>query len=177
MTLSITRSAKVVLATAAAALFLAACGGGEGKDSADTGAEETGAASGVVSVEAIDGTDVLVDSQGRALYSADVEAGGRILCTGSCTADWDPAIASGDQASADINADLGVLQRPDGTEQLTYEGLPLYTFTQEGPGQLTGDGFVDVFNGTEFEWQVATSDRGSGSSGSDAPSDSTGGLY
>jgi predicted lipoprotein with Yx(FWY)xxD motif len=110
----------------------------------------------VVSVENVDGTDVLVDSEGRTLYTAEQEAGGRVLCTRSCTSDWNPVIASGEDAEAvEVDAELGVIDRPDGTEQLALEERPLYAFTQEEAGQLTGDGLVDEFEGTEFEWTAA----------------------
>jgi hypothetical protein len=53
------------------------------------------------------------------------------------------------------------------------KGLPLYTFTEEGPGQLDGDGFVDDFQGTHFEWAAAATGAASGSSGSDGSSGSS----
>jgi Secreted repeat of unknown function len=67
----------------------------------------------------------------------------------------------------------GVVTRPDGGEQLTFNGLPLYSFTEEGPGQLDGDGFVDDFGGTQFEWAAASTGAGSGAAGSEDSSDSS----
>ena len=129
-----------------------------------------------VSNESIDGTDVLVDSQGRALYSADQEQGGEVLCTAECASIWDPVPASdGDSAPAELKLDE--VERPDGGMQLTYEGRPLYAFTEEGPGELTGDGFVDSFDGTRFSWSAATAAGGSepqGGSNSDDSDDSAG---
>jgi predicted lipoprotein with Yx(FWY)xxD motif len=172
MRLSIKHSVIAALAIGFAALVLAACGGGEDGDDGNATAADAGG--GIVSVQSVDGTDVLVDSEGRTLYTAEVEQGGRILCTGACTSFWDPAGATASEAesaAADLDLDLGVVERPDGGEQLTFDGLPLYSFTEEGPGQLDGDGFVDDFEGTHFEWAAATTNAGSGSAGSDAPSD------
>ena len=58
-------------------------------------------------------------------------------------------------ASAELDVKLGVVKRAGG-QQLTFEGLPLYCFTEEGAGQLEGDGVVDDFDGTHFEWAAAT---------------------
>lgn len=166
----------VVLAIGAAALTLAACGGGDDEDSSAASASAPPAGSDVVSVGNVDGMDVLVDSEGRTLYTADVEREG-ILCTGACTSFWDPTLASNDEAtsaSADLGIDFAVVERPDGEQQLSLKGLPLYTFTEEDPGQLEGDGFVDDFEGTHFEWEVAAAPGGAGSSSSEPRSDSSG---
>lgn len=163
MSISPAHSAKLVALIAAAALGLGACGGDD-----DDGGSDGTAANGALSVESIDGTDVLVDSQGRALYSADQERGGEVLCTGECASIWDPVPASdGDSAPADLR--LGEVERPDGGMQLSYEGRPLYAFTEEGPGELTGDGFVDSFDGKRFSWDAATV---AGGSGPQSPTDS-----
>jgi predicted lipoprotein with Yx(FWY)xxD motif len=170
---SLRHPAGAVLAVGATALALAACGGGD-EQTADTSA----ASAGPVSIQSVDGTDVLVDADGRTLYSAEVEKGGHILCTDGCTSFWDPLTATADEAktaSADLDVDLGVVKRPDGDRQLTFNGLPLYSFAEEDPGQLKGDGFVDDFEGTHFEWKAASSGGGSGSSGSQAPSNGYGG--
>ena len=160
------------LAAATAALVLAACGGSSGGGSADSNnAVAASSDSGLVSMQTVDGTDVLADSQGKTLYSAAVERSG-IKCTAECTSFWRPADASASEAqstAADLNLAIGTVQRPDGQRQLTFHGLPLYTFTQEGPGQLDGNGFVDEFNGTKFHWQAATTDANSNS----APSSSS----
>jgi predicted lipoprotein with Yx(FWY)xxD motif len=176
MRLSITHSVKVALAIGAAALGVVGCGGSEGEENAGAGA--AGASAGIVSVASVDGTDVLADSEGRTLYTAAVEQGGKILCVDACTSFWEPVLASPDDAepaAAELDADLGVVDRPEGGQQLTFNGLPLYTFVEEDAGQLEGDGFVDDFQGTHFEWEAARANGGSGSSGSSAPSDSPGG--
>jgi predicted lipoprotein with Yx(FWY)xxD motif len=169
MKLSIRRVLTVAFAVGAAALVLAACGGGDDDDNGSATAADSGARSSLLSVENVDGTNVLADAEGRTLYTADVE-NGQIRCTGACTSFWEPVEASADEAesaSADLDLDLGVVDRPDGSRQLTFKGLPLYSFTEEGPGQLDGDGFVDDFDGTRFEWAAATTGGGSGSTGSE----------
>jgi predicted lipoprotein with Yx(FWY)xxD motif len=169
MRLSITHSAKVALVIGAAALGVVGCGS---DDEESAGASAASASAGIVSVASVDGTDVLADSEGRTLYTAPVEEA-EILCVDACTSFWDPVAASpdaADSAAAELDADLGVVGRPDGDQQLTLGGLPLYTFTEEAPGRLEGDGFVDDFQGTRFEWEAARAAGGSGSPESNAPS-------
>jgi predicted lipoprotein with Yx(FWY)xxD motif len=152
------------LAIGLAAVLLAACGGGDNGDGGNATAAEPGG--GVVSVQSVDGTKVLVDSQGRSLYTADVEQNGQIHCTGACTSIWMPVAASAGEAksaSSDLDLDLGVVGRPDGGKQLTFKGRPLYSFTEENSGQLNGDGVMDNFDGTQFKWTAATTGSGSGS--------------
>jgi predicted lipoprotein with Yx(FWY)xxD motif len=159
---------SIILSTlviGAAALGVAACG----SSNDDPGASATGASTGIVSVANVDGTDVLADSAGKTLYSAAVEKDGKVLCVEACTSFWAPVLASpadAEEAAGALDADLGVVKRPDGEQQLTFDGLPLYTFTEEAAGKLDGDGFVDDFQGTHFEWEAART-----SGGSSAPSD------
>jgi len=129
-----------------------------------------------VSVAMVAGVgDVLVDSKGDALYSPEQEAGGKVLCTGACTSIWVPlTVPNGDQptGSSDVSAKLGVVERPDGAAQVTYDGKPLYTFVKDNePRTVTGNGFTDAFGGTSFTWHVAASGPVSGGS------TSTGGGY
>ena len=155
----------LTLVIGAAALGVAGCGSDSG------GAAASGSAAGVVSVANVDGTDVLADSAGKTLYSAAAEKGGEIHCVAACTSSWKPMLASSadaEKAATELEANLGVVKRPDGDEQLTFDGLPLYTFAEEGAGKLDGDGFADDFQGTHFEWKAA---RTSGSSDSSSPSD------
>jgi predicted lipoprotein with Yx(FWY)xxD motif len=172
------------MAMALAALVLAACGGGNSSSgsSGSGNASTMGTSGGAVSVKSVDKSDVLTNSQGKTLYTADVEKGGHIMCTGQCTTFWMPADGSAAQAktaAADLNLNIGVVKRPDGKDQLTLGGKPLYSFTQEGAGKLTGNGFTDDFNGTHFTWSAATtgavqSASGSGSSSSGGSSYSSG---
>jgi hypothetical protein len=50
----------------------------------------------------------------------------------------------------------GVVTRPDGSRQVTFNGRPLYSFVQDGSGEVTGDGFSDAFDGHQFTWNVVS---------------------
>jgi hypothetical protein len=38
--------------------------------------------------------------------------------------------------------------------QVTINGRPLYTFAEDSPGQVTGNGFKAQFGGHHFTWNV-----------------------
>jgi predicted lipoprotein with Yx(FWY)xxD motif len=119
------------MATVGLAALLAACGSSGGGSS--SGAAPAGSAD-TVSVATVPGVGaVLVDSTGHALYASDEEASGTVLCTGACTSFWKPLTpgASAPTAAAGTPA-LGVVDRPDGTKQVTADGRPLYAFVQMG---------------------------------------------
>jgi predicted lipoprotein with Yx(FWY)xxD motif len=153
----------LILTAIVAALVLAACGGGDdGSDSATAAAPPTGAET--VAVEDLgDAGSVLVDSTGQALYTSDQEADGGVLCTDGCESFWTPLTIDGGNPDGSVPGELDVVKRPDGSNQVTYDGVPLYSFTEEGPGEVTGDGFVDAFDGREFTWNVVAVDGGNGS--------------
>ena len=165
------------------AMALSACGGGDDNSTTSPTSAATTGGSGAVSVQSISGVgDVLVDSQGDALYTNDQDSGSTLACTGECTSIWVPVAApsSGQPSSDDsaVESKLGVVKRPDGTSQVTFDGKPLYSFVQDSAGQATGDGVSDSFGGTSFTWTVASSGGGSASSGTpSSTSTSTGGGY
>jgi len=160
---------------AVAVVGLYACGSDDDGATAADGGQEA------VAVQSFgDAGEVLVDANGAALYSPDQEDNGKILCTGGCEAIWKPLAATSGQptASSDVGGELGTVKRPDGSQQVTFDGAPLYTFTEEGPGEVTGDGVSDAFDGQRFTWHVA---QPSGASGAGSPTtpttDSSSGGY
>jgi predicted lipoprotein with Yx(FWY)xxD motif len=175
MRLSIKNPLTALVAVGLAALVLAACGNSN-DDNGSATASNASTSSGVVSVKDVGGTEVLANSHGKTLYTADVEKGGQIMCTGSCTSIWEPATATARQAnsaSSQLDVKLGTVKRPDAGQQLTLKGMPLYSFTEEGARQLDGNGVADDFNGTHFVWSAATTGESSGSSTMSAPSSSS----
>jgi predicted lipoprotein with Yx(FWY)xxD motif len=156
------RNSLLAIATMALlALGLAACGGDDDSDNGSAGAATGGGGNQTVATKSISGVgNVLVDSSGKALYTNDMDRGSKIVCTDSCLTEWLPLAApGGGQPTSDdsaVESKLGTVQRPDGSSQVTFGGLPLYTFVEDPSGQVTGDGFRDSFAGTEFLWTAAT---------------------
>ena len=162
-------------AAVAATLVLAACGGGSGSSTSSSSTSGT-----AVNVKSIDGkSNVLVDADGKALYSSNVEANGKIMCTDGCTSFWKPLTTDTAKPAASPDAGkVGVIKRPDGSMQVAIAGKPLYTFAEDSRGKIKGDGFTDDFSGRHFIWHTALagakvssggSSSGSGDSGSGAP--------
>ena len=155
MNLHIGIRARAGLAVASIVLA-AACGSGSGGGGAQH-------ASGTVRTaqNATLGSKVLVNRQGMTLYTLSAERNGHFVCTATakipgsserCVQIWKPLLVTGAVHTAGIGS-IGTVVRPDnGGTQVTYKGLPLYTFADDkAPGDAAGNGFKDV--GT---WQAAT---------------------
>jgi len=97
------------------------------------------------------GKTVLANLRGRTLYSLSAEKNGRFICTGSCLSAWRPLFVPADTKPTGP-VKLGTIERPEGKTQVTFKGLPLYTFTADTKrGDAKGEGIKDV--GT---WHAAT---------------------
>jgi predicted lipoprotein with Yx(FWY)xxD motif len=102
---------------------------------------------------------ILVDSRGMALYTPDQEADGSVHCVGACLSYWIPlAPGTSTPSSPAGGPTLSVITRPDGTKQVTTGGRPLYTFSLDSAGKVTGDGMSDDFGGQHFTWHAVRSD-------------------
>jgi predicted lipoprotein with Yx(FWY)xxD motif len=90
---------------------------------------------------------ILVDSQGRTLYLFKKDSGNRSACSGACATFWPPVRTSGKPTvGKGLRASkVGTIHRSDGKRQVTYNGHPLYRFTQDHkPGATNGEG-VNAF--------------------------------
>jgi predicted lipoprotein with Yx(FWY)xxD motif len=148
------KSISVLTPTLLASLVVAACGSSSSSKPATSAASSrpattssSGGSSAAVKTARNTslGATVLVNSQGMTLYHLSGEQRGRFICTSSaCVGIWHPlTVAKGGAPSG--AASLGTVKRPDGTEQVTYKGMPLYTFAQDThEGEAKGQGIKDV---------------------------------
>ena len=73
-------------------------------------------------------------------------------CSGACAVAWPPLLATGTPiAGTGLTASkVGTITRSDGTQQVTYNGHPVYLFIKDKkPGQTTGQG-VTAFGAAWF---------------------------
>ena len=86
---------------------------------------------------------ILATTAKKALYYWNVEkrAGGKIRCTGACARAWPPLYARGvvPKRVRGIRGTFGAIRRPDGRRQVTFNGLPVYTYAHERPEQVLCD--------------------------------------
>ena len=149
------RTQPSLVAIAALSVLLAACA----KSTSPSG----GGGGLVVDAKSVNGVGtVLVSTSGLTLYHLTTETNGTISCTGSCASTWPPFTLPAGQSSATggsgVGGTFGTIKRPDGTVQVTYNGMPLYTYSGDtGPGQANGQGIQGV-------WYAVTSAAGGASS-------------
>ena len=117
--------------------------GGEG------GAAETGAPALTLTLAETSLGQVLADGRGHTVYLFTPDkVGKKSVCTGPCTEVWIP-VRSQDEPAAGEGVDaslISTIERPDGSEQVTYKGHPLYTLIDdESPGDVKGQSVGGVW--------------------------------
>jgi predicted lipoprotein with Yx(FWY)xxD motif len=141
---SMNRRVRAVAAAIGATLALAACG-----SKAAVGAGGGGSKGVVIATESLPGIGTaLADPRGFTLYHLTTETNGQIQCTGSCAGTWPPLLSTtgSPSAAAGVPGTIGTLKRPDGSLQVTYNGMPLYTYSGDsGPHQANGQGIQGVW--------------------------------
>lgn len=181
------RTAKLrvagVVALGASALVLAACGSASSSSpsastttaapaaatsSSTTASTAAAAATTGVTIGTANahGHTYLTGASGKAIYLWEADKGGKSTCASACAQAWPPVTTTGKPTAGSgvTSADLGMTKRSDGTEQVTYNGHPLYYFVGDrSAGQTTGEG-SDGF-GAKW-WLVATSGSAITSGGS-----------
>jgi predicted lipoprotein with Yx(FWY)xxD motif len=172
---------KLIPAVAVSSL-LAACGSSSSSSSspsASASPTSSGAGTAVVKTASVSsvGASVLVDPQGLTLYHLSGEQNGKWICTSAaCLKVWHPLAApTGGPPSGSVGS-LGTVKRPGGAVQVTFKGVPLYTFAGDATaGEAKGQGIKDVGVWTAVTASGATASKPAPTT--TAPSSSGGGGY
>jgi predicted lipoprotein with Yx(FWY)xxD motif len=154
-------------ALASLALIAAACGSSGGSSSASKSpsasttkpASSQSAPPATVAIAKTNLGNVLVDAQGRTLYMFGADMGTTSACSGACAQNWPPLLASGQTTggSGAKTSLVGTTTRSDGTQQVTYDGHPVYRFAGDHKaGDTNGQG-LNAFGGI---WSALTSAGG-----------------
>ena len=101
------------------------------------------------------GTILAAGPKKLTVYLFEADKGTTSACSGACAHAWPPVTTSGSaQATgAALSSDLGTTKRPDGTEQVTYKGHPLYYFIKDGDA---GDAYGEGSKAFGASWYVLT---------------------
>jgi predicted lipoprotein with Yx(FWY)xxD motif/uncharacterized cupredoxin-like copper-binding protein len=86
--------------------------------------------------------------EGLALYVTDDDTvANQSTCTGDCAIAWVPFAATEPLSlPPGVEGELALFDREDGTQQLSYNGMPLYTYNADtGPGSTLGAGVGGVW--------------------------------
>jgi len=102
----------------------------------------------------IGGTTVLTNSKGFTLYSFAPDTPTTSKCYETCAAYWPPVLST-TAAGAGVPGTVRTIKRTDGSEQLTYNGHPLYTYAGDtAPGQANGNN-INLNGGLWLEIRVS----------------------
>jgi len=108
---------------------------------------------------------ILVDPDGLTLYVFTADSGGESACYDACAQTWPPVSADTPISSDLDSAIFGSIERTDGSQQLTVNGMPLYLFASDtAPGDVNGQGVNDVWfvvdaDGNMLEASAAAADE------------------
>jgi predicted lipoprotein with Yx(FWY)xxD motif len=89
---------------------------------------------------------ILVDAKGLPLYIYKPDTATKSLVTGQLAVLWPPLVASAPTAHG-ATGTLTAVATSSG-QQVTYNGHFLYTFAQDSPGHVTGQGVQNFFVAT-----------------------------
>jgi predicted lipoprotein with Yx(FWY)xxD motif len=76
------------------------------------------------------------------VYTNSADTRTSVSCTGACATEFPPVLSDGTvyhvAGSGIYDQSLGIILRPDGTRQVTFDGLPLYVYSNEAVNISTG---------------------------------------
>ncbi|MGW0517077.1 hypothetical protein [Crossiella sp. NPDC003009] len=118
--------------------------------------------------------NIVTDVNGLTLYRFDKDTAkpSKSNCAGKCLEAWPPVLVNGNVTVQGVDQALvGSVKRPDGSEQVTLGGWPLYRFTQDAKagdtkGQaVQGTWFVAAPDGKKAKGAAGGSAKGGGATG------------
>jgi predicted lipoprotein with Yx(FWY)xxD motif len=144
-------------------MLLTACGGSSSSSSAASGSTPTTTAAGATGGAAAQASSgalgptpgstvlivqksaigyVLAQANGQVVYTYDKDTkGGSPSCTGSCASTWKAVLGKPAPSPADtLPGTLGTVSTANGAKQITYNGLPLYSYKGAHVFATTGNG-------------------------------------
>ena len=147
------------LGLASLVLLLAACTSSPGESPAATTSSapatssesaepsEAASADATVVVAETELGQILTDADGRTIYFFANDEAGTSTCEGGCNEDWPPVEADrAPEAGEGVTAEVGTLERSDGTSQLTINDFPAYYFADDrAAGDTNGQGVGGVW--------------------------------
>ena len=146
--------AVAMLAVAACASSSSSTSSGPAPNTAAAAGASSSSSGSALMVRTIGSAQVLTNSAGLTLYWFAPDTSTTSKCTGSCATYW-PPVKGPATAGSGVTGTLGVITRPDGTMQATYNGHPLYTYAGDSaPGQANGNG-KNLSGGVWYEVTVS----------------------
>jgi predicted lipoprotein with Yx(FWY)xxD motif len=126
------------------------------------------------------GVPIVVNAAGKSLYHYLPEKKNSVKCTGACSTEWRPLLVTAGAkpvaGTGVVAAKVGVVKRPDGKMQVTYAGLPLYTYAGDSKaGDVNGQGLGGLWHVIAPSGVVITKAAKSASTSSGGSSSNTGG--
>ena len=95
-------------------------------------------------VPLVDGRTILADTNGLTLYTFDLDESGVSNCHGGCLSVWPPFLVAD---GTEVTAPFGLIVRPSGQLQVTFNDLPLYFFVGDSKeGDILGDNLNGVWH-------------------------------
>jgi predicted lipoprotein with Yx(FWY)xxD motif len=91
--------------------------------------------------------EFLTDAEGMTLYLFTNDTEGASTCEGDCLVNWPAFVAEEPLTLPEgVPGELTLIERPDGSPQVAYNGMPLYYYHDDvAPGDVTGQGKGDVW--------------------------------
>ena len=91
---------------------------------------------------------LVTDQNGMTVYYHDRDESNKSRCNDSCAQYWIPVQPN---PGAYSGSSFGTITRKDGTQQVTFEGRPLYTFfNDKKPGDTKGDGKQGIWHALRY---------------------------